>query len=385
MGMNASPDSPARLNLTGDPIALTAALVDIASPSHQETDIADALEKALRTTLPPEVEVLRYNNNVLARTHRGLGSRVILAGHLDTVPLADNVPHRRGEDAQGRDTLFGCGTVDMKSGLAVYAQAFATLATAENLRHDLTFIAYEGEEVATEFNGLGHIEKEYPEWLRGDLALLGEPSGGVIEAGCQGSIRLRVRATGTRAHSARAWLGDNAVHRLSTVLGRIADYTPREAVEMDGCVYREGLNVVRMEAGVANNTIPDDAWFFVNFRFAPDRTSEQAMEHLLEVLGIEGEENLSYEVDDVAGAAAPGLSAPAAQDLVQAVGGRVRAKYGWTDVSRFGQLGIPAVNFGCGDPGYAHKKDEQCPVEQISAVSEVLHRYLTGEPGDEAA
>ncbi|MBC3186145.1 succinyl-diaminopimelate desuccinylase [Corynebacterium sp. zg-331] len=369
--------SPPRLDLTGDPVALTAALVDIASPSHQETAIADALESALRGTVPDEVEVLRYHNNVLARTHRGLGSRVILAGHIDTVPLADNVPHRRGRDAQGRDTLFGCGTVDMKSGLAVYAQVFATLAVADSLRHDLTFIAYEGEEVATEFNGLGHLAEAHTDWLRGDLALLGEPSGGVIEAGCQGSIRLRVRATGTRAHSARSWLGDNAVHRLSPVLGRIAAYTPRDAVELDGCVYREGLNVVRMEAGVANNTVPDDAWFFVNFRFAPDRSSEQAMEHLLDVLAIEGEDNLSYEVDDVAAAAAPGLAAPAARDLVRAVGGRVRAKYGWTDVSRFGQLGIPAVNFGCGDPGYAHKKDEQCPVEQIREVSAVLRRYLT--------
>ncbi|WP_211256941.1 succinyl-diaminopimelate desuccinylase [Corynebacterium lowii] len=367
------------LDLTGDPIELTAAFVDIASPSHHEEAIADALEASLRATLPAEVEVLRYNNNVLARTQRGLGSRVILAGHLDTVPLADNVPHTRGKDGEGRDTLFGCGTVDMKSGLAVYAQAFASLADSPDLRHDLTFIAYEGEEVATEFNGLGHIEKEHPEWLRGDVALLGEPSGGVIEAGCQGSIRLKVKATGTRAHSARAWLGANAIHRLSPVIERVAQYSPREAVEMDGCVYREGLNVVRMEAGVANNTIPDEAWFFVNFRFAPDRTCDEALEHLLGVLDIEEEEHLSYEVDDVAAPAAPGLSVPAARALVEAVGGEVRAKYGWTDVSRFGQLGIPAVNFGCGDPGFAHKKDEQCPVEQITEVSQALHRYLRGE------
>ncbi|MDK8451186.1 succinyl-diaminopimelate desuccinylase [Corynebacterium mastitidis] len=370
--------SHASLNLLADPVELTAALIDIPSPSHEEKDIADALEAALRGAVSADVEVLRYRNNVLARTRRGLGSRVILAGHVDTVPLADNVPHTRGVDAEGRDALFGCGAVDMKSGLAVYAHAFARLADSADLRHDLTFIAYEGEEVATDFNGLGHIQEAHPEWLRGDVALLGEPSGGVIEAGCQGSIRLRVRATGTRAHSARAWLGVNAIHRLTPVLERVARYTPREAVEMDGCVYREGLNAVRMEAGVANNTIPDEAWFFVNFRFAPDRTCEEAMEHLLGVLALDGEEHLSYEVDDVAAPAAPGLSAPAARDLVAALGGRVRAKYGWTDVSRFGQLGIPAVNLGCGDPGFAHKKDEQCPVAQIEEVSAALHRYLTG-------
>ncbi|MDO5032027.1 succinyl-diaminopimelate desuccinylase [Corynebacterium sp.] len=358
------------LDLFADPIELTKALVDIESPSHHEEEIASAVEAALRA-LPGDIQVERYGNTVCARTDRGLGSRVVLAGHLDTVPLADNTPHHM----EG-DIMWGCGTVDMKSGMAVYLHAFAALYADPQLRHDLTVIAYEGEEVATEYNGLGHLQRDHPEWLAGDLALLGEPSGAMIEAGCQGTLRYRVTAHGTRAHSARAWLGSNAAHTLAPVMQRVAQYSPRE-VTIDGCTYKEGINIVHLEAGVATNTIPDEAWMFVNFRFAPDRSLEEAHAHLREVIGEH--ENVTIEVDDAAGAALPGLAQPAARALVEAVGGRgsVRAKYGWTDVARFFEMGTPAVNFGPGDPGFAHKKDEQVPVAQITEVSQALLSYLT--------
>lgn len=370
------------LDLTQDPIELTKALVDIPSPSHHEEAIADAIEQALKPLEAAGVELVRFGNTVCARTNRGLASRIVLAGHVDTVPIANNVPHHM----EG-NIMFGCGTVDMKSGLAVYLHTFAQLAAADNLQHDLTLIAYEGEEVSTEFNGLGHLQRDNPQWLQGDLALLGEPSGAMIEAGCQGTIRLRVTAHGTRAHSARAWLGSNAAHTLAPVMTKIAEYSPRD-VTIDGCRYREGLNIVHLEAGVATNTLPDVAWMFVNFRFAPDRSSVEAMAHMLEVLGLSeeqqlpadatlGEAGISYEVDDVASAALPGLGQPAAAALIDAVGGNVRAKYGWTDVARFSEMGTPAVNFGPGDPGFAHKRDEQCPVDQITSVAQALQTYLT--------
>ncbi|MCQ9351963.1 succinyl-diaminopimelate desuccinylase [Corynebacterium sp. 153RC1] len=349
------------LDLTSCPIALTAALVDIPSPSHHEQEIADAIEEALK----PFAEVIRHGNTVVARTHRGLGSRVILAGHVDTVPIADNVPSRR----EG-NVLHGCGTVDMKSGLAVYLHAFATLANDPALRHDLTLIAYEGEEVASEFNGLGHID---PALLQGDLALLGEPSGAMIEAGCQGSIRFRVSAHGERAHSARSWLGTNAMHLLAPVISNIAAYQAQE-IEVDGCLYHEGLNIVHCESGVATNTIPDEAWMFVNYRFAPHRSVDEAIQHALEVMDLP--EGTSYEIDDAVPGARPGLDSPVVQGLLE--GREFRAKYGWTDVARFSALGIPALNFGPGDPSYAHKRDEQCPVEMITEVSDTLIAYLKG-------
>ena len=336
------------LDLFADPIALSAALVDIESPSHHEEAIADAVEGALRGL--EHAEVARFGNTVVARTNFGLGSRVVLAGHIDTVPLADNTPHKLVDG-----TLHGCGSVDMKSGMACYLSAFARLAEPGKSDHDLTVIAYEGEEVAQEYNGLHHLERDHPEWLEGD-------------------IRVFVDAHGTRAHSARSWLGHNAAHDLAGVLTRIAAYEPR-AVEIDGCEYREGLNVVGLEGFVATNTIPDHARLIVNFRYAPDRSVEEAKAHLEEALSLDDGLTLTY--DDIAPGALPGLGDPVAAGLVKAVGGNFRAKFGWTDVARFSSLGVPAVNFGPGDPGFAHKKDEQCPTDQITQVFEQLMSYLS--------
>ena len=357
------------LDLFADPVVLSAALVDIESPSHHEEVIADAIEAALRGL--EHAEVQRFGNTVVARTSFGLDSRVVLAGHIDTVPLADNTPHRLADGI-----LHGCGSVDMKSGMACYLGAFARLAQPGKAAHDLTLIAYEGEEVAQEFNGLYHLERDHPELLEGDIALLGEPSGAIIEAGCQGTIRVFVDAHGTRAHSARSWLGHNAAHDLAGVLTRIAAYEPR-TVLIDDCEYREGLNVVGLEGFVATNTIPDHARLIVNFRYAPDRSVEDAKAHLEETLALE--EGLELIYDDVAPGALPGLGDPVAAGLVKAVGGNFRAKFGWTDVARFSSLGVPAVNFGPGDPGFAHKKDEQCPVDEIRQVAAQLLDYLSAE------
>ncbi|APT84483.1 succinyl-diaminopimelate desuccinylase [Corynebacterium aquilae DSM 44791] len=360
--------------MLADPVELTRQLVDIESPSHHEEAIADAIEDALRQQCPG-IEVVRFNNNVMARTNLGKPTRVILAGHIDTVPIADNVPSH-DDTVDGEDVIFGCGTVDMKSGDAVFLNALAQLSTTGTLERDITLIMYEGEEVAARYNGLGHIAAEHSEWLRGDVAILGEPSGAVIEAGCQGTIRVKVTAHGVRAHSARAWMGTNAMHVLSPVIARVAAYQP-ERITIDGCEYREGLNIVKCESFVATNTIPDEAWMFVNYRFAPNKTLDEAMQHLENVLDLD--ERYTLDVDDAVSGALPGLAQPAAAELVAATGGNFRAKYGWTDVSRFADLGIPAVNFGPGDPALCHKKDEHCPTAMISDVSRTLMSYLSAQ------
>lgn len=357
------------LDLCADVVALAAALVDIPSVSRDERRLADAVEEALRRQAP-HLEVIRSGDAVLARTNLGRAQRVLLAGHLDTVPIAENVPSRLDPGAPEGPVLHGCGTVDMKSGDAVFLRLAATIAEPA---HDLTLILYDCEEIAAEFNGLGRIERELRGWLEADVAILGEPSGGYIEAGCQGTLRMRVRAEGVRAHSARSWLGDNAIHRLGAVLARLAAYEARE-VEIDGCRYREGLQAVRIAGGVAGNVVPDAAELDVNFRFAPDRTVAEAEAHVREVLaGLD----LRCEVTDSAAGALPGLAAPAAAELVAAAGGRFRAKYGWTDVARFAALGIPAVNYGPGDPNLAHKRDERVPLAQIRHVEAVLREYLS--------
>jgi succinyl-diaminopimelate desuccinylase len=351
------------LDLRADPIGLTAALVDIPSESRHEQRIADEVEAALRAQTTG-YEVIRHGDAVLARTHFGRASRVLLAGHLDTVPAADNVPSRLVGDE-----LFGCGTSDMKSGDAVFLHLAATIAEPS---HDITLVMYDCEEIESSANGLGRIERELPDWLRADVAILGEPSGGYIEAGCQGTIRVVVRARGTRAHSARSWLGDNAVHKLGAVLDRLSSYRPRH-VDIDGCTYREGLSAVRIDGGIAGNVIPDAASVTVNFRFAPDRSIEQAVAHVHEVLdGLD----VDVEQTDAAAGALPGLTKPAAAALVKAAGGQVRAKFGWTDVARFAALGIPAVNYGPGDPNMAHRVDERVDVTQITAATDMLGNYL---------
>lgn len=350
------------LDLHADPSDLTVALIDIPSVSRDERLIADEVEKALRAQTG--YEVIRNGDAVLARTNLGRPSRVILAGHLDTVPIADNVPSRR--DA---DHIYGCGASDMKSGDAVFLHLAATVGEPA---HDVTLIFYDCEEIEATANGLGRIERELPEWLRADVAILGEPSGGYIEAGCQGTMRAVVSATGTRAHAARSWLGDNAIHKLGGVLDRLSAYEGR-IVDIDGCTYREGLSAVGIDGGVAGNVIPDAASVTVNFRFAPDRTVDQAFAH---VRGVFDGLDVAIELADAAAGALPGLNSPAAGALVAAADGLVRAKFGWTDVARFAALGIPAVNYGPGDPNLAHRRDERVSVDQITAVTASLRRYL---------
>ncbi|MBV1947725.1 succinyl-diaminopimelate desuccinylase [Streptomyces sp. BV129] len=353
------------LDLTLDAAALTARLVDIPSESGTEQPLADAIETALRAL--PHLTVERFGNNVIARTALGRAERVILAGHIDTVPIAENVPSRLDEDG----VLWGCGTCDMKSGVAVQLRIAATVPEPNR---DLTFVFYDNEEVAAELNGLKHLAEARPEWLEGDFAVLLEPSDGEVEGGCQGTLRVLLRTKGERAHSARGWMGSNAIHAASPILARLASYEPRWPV-IDGLEYREGLNAVRIGGGVAGNVIPDECVVTVNFRYAPDRTEEEAVAHVREVFADCGVEE--FVIDDHSGAALPGLSHPAAAAFIEAVGGTPMPKYGWTDVSRFASLGIPAVNYGPGNPHLAHKRDERVEVAKILAGEERLRAWLT--------
>ncbi|MEP6562582.1 MAG: succinyl-diaminopimelate desuccinylase [Nakamurella sp.] len=355
-----SASRPSALDLHADPAALTAALVDIASVSGTEAPIADAIETALRAEGHLLVE--RVGNVVLARTELGRATRVLLAGHIDTVPIADNVPSR-----QDGDTLHGCGTTDMKSGDAMLLHLAATV--PEPAR-DLTFVFYDCEEIEYDRNGLTRIQAEYPGWLRADLAILAEPTNGQVEAGCQGTAAVALTVRGRRSHSARSWLGDNAIHRAAGILERLAGFDAR-IVDIDGCEYHEGLNAVHISGGVASNVIPDECTIRVNFRFAPDRSAQQAVAVLEELFP-----DVELTVLDVAAGALPGLTAPAAAEFVTAAGGTAKAKFGWTDVSRFAALGIPAVNYGPGDPSLAHTREEWVSMQQIREMTEVLRAFI---------
>jgi succinyl-diaminopimelate desuccinylase len=377
-----SPDQPLpALDLTADVLTLTRALVDAPSVSGTEGPLADAVEAALRAL--GGLEVLRVGDTVLARTDLDLDTRIVLAGHLDTVPIAANLPSRL-ETVDGEERLYGCGTSDMKAGDAVMlrlAGRFGVPGAAP--ARDLTFVFYDNEEVEAVRNGLGRVAREHRGWLYGDLAILMEPTDGAIEGGCQGTLRVVLTVPGTRAHSARSWLGVNAVHGAAAILAILAGYEARE-VEIDGLRYREGLNAVRISGGVAGNVVPDECQVTVNFRFAPDRDEDDAVAHVREVFADPLAAGVTLEVTDLSGGALPGLSEPAAAAFLAAVGQPARAKLGWTDVARFAAFGIPALNYGPGDPDLAHQVGEYTRVDRLQPAEDALVAYLTDDTGSNA-
>lgn len=354
-----------------DRTALLRALVDVQSASGAEAELADLIEQTLAGC--PWLRLHRDGNALVAATALGRASRVIIAGHLDTVPPANNLPSRLITGPQGA-VVWGRGAVDMKGGLAVMLELASTLSRPSR---DVSWIFYDGEEIEEQANGLARLARRHPKWLTGDFAVLMEPTATRIEGGCQGTMRFTLTTHGIAAHSARGWLGHNAIHDMAPVLDRIRQFTPR-VVRVDGLTYREGLNATMIAGGVAGNVIPDRCTLQVNFRFAPDLSPERADEQMRALFALPG---VDLEVLDLSGGARPGLDLPVVAQFCQAVGGEPAPKYGWTDVARFAALGIPAVNYGPGDPGKAHADDESCPVADLDTCSAALSRWLTGTAG----
>lgn len=363
---------PATLDLIQPVEQLTADLLDIFSVSGDETRLADAVQIALEGI--GGLEITRDGDSIIARTHLGRSQRIVLAGHLDTVPL----PRAEGSlgtvpsvwrDDEGERVLYGRGAVDMKGGVAVQLALAAHLA---NPAYDITYVFYDNEEVASELSGLARLMRHHEQLLTdADFAVLLEPTDGVIEGGCNGTIRFWIHTEGLAAHSGRAWKGENAIHKMADVLGRLAVYQP-QTYEVEGLAYREGLNAVQISGGVAGNVIPDTAGVHINYRFAPNKTLRQALDHLQEVFD-------GYELDfvDQSPAARPGLDAPMAASLIASVGGEPKPKYGWTDVARFSEIGIPAVNFGPGDALLAHTDNEHVKAREVQACYQALTTWLT--------
>lgn len=362
----------------GTPVEdLARALIDIPSESGDEARLADEVESVLRQC--DHLEVTRLGDAIVARTALGRAERVIMAGHLDTVPIKDNVPSKLSDDGT---EVIGRGAVDMKSGVAVHLSLAVELATPTR---DVTWVFYDNEEVEASRSGLGRVVRERPELLAGDFAILGEPTSAVIEGGCNGTLRCEVTLHGTAAHSARAWKGVNAVHLAAPLLTALDKYEAAN-VEVDGLVYREGLNAVRVSGGIAGNVIPDACTVTINYRFAPGISVAGAKERVIAFIddaymGTDVARDVVWT--DESAAARPGLDAPLAQDFVSAVSATgaeaPRAKLGWTDVARFGELGVPAVNFGPGDPELAHASGdaERCPISDIHACHAALKAWLT--------
>ena len=353
------------LDLTASSVDLTRALCDIPSVSGDEKTLADAIEAAIAPLA--HLEVIRHGNTIVARTDRGRAQRVVIAGHIDTVPINANLPTRDIE-IDGAPFLWGRGTVDMKAGTAVQLKLAAELVDPAI---DVTWMWYDNEEVEASKNGLALLAAVRPDLFRADFAILGEPSDGEVEGGCNGTLRAVVRTSGVRAHSARAWIGENAIHRAAPILARLAEYRAKEVL-VEGLLYRESLSAVRITGGVAGNVIPDACEVEINYRFAPSKSAADAEAHIRGVLA-----GFDIEITDAAEGARPGLDAEIAKQFVAAVGAEPRPKYGWTDVARFSALGIPAVNYGPGDPHLAHHDEERVSYAQIDSVEQGLRAWLT--------
>lgn len=350
---------------TSNLVELTMAICDIESVSGNEAALADEVESLLREC--QHLKVVRDGNAVVASTDFDLGSRVVIAGHLDTVPIANNLPTQL-HHFEREQVIVGRGTVDMKAGVAVMLKLAVELTRPQ---FDITWVFYDNEEVASELNGLGRLVRNRPDLIAGDFAVLCEPTSALIEGGCNGTIRVEVSATGKKAHSARPWMGENAIHKLAPALEKLSSYQP-QTLTVDGLDYRESLNAVLATAGIATNVIPDLATLTVNYRFAPSRSGEEA-----EALMREFFEGFDVKVTDLAVGARPGLNTPQAQAFIASLGTEVKPKYGWTDVARFSSLGIPAVNYGPGDPSLAHADNENVPVGHLFDCEAGLRRWLS--------
>ncbi|GAA1619455.1 MULTISPECIES: succinyl-diaminopimelate desuccinylase [Brevibacterium] len=380
-----------------DPGELTGRLCAIESVSGNEAAITDAVEAVLQTISAgdgPDLEILRDGDTIVARTRLGRSERIVVAGHLDTVPVEGNLPPLRfvgtaagpaGESAEphpgqgapgaspaeaavpAEDIVWGRGACDMKAGVAMQ---LVTAAALRNPTRDVSWVFYDHEEVDAALNGLGRVARNHPDWLDGDFAILGEPSNASVEGGCNGTIRVDVTTHGVRAHSARAFMGVNAIHAAAEVLTRLADHVS-ETVTVDGLDYRESLSAVAISGGVAGNVVPDECRVSVNYRFAPSKSAAEAEGFLRELFT-----GFDVVVTDAAEGARPGLDRPIAQDFLTALGAEPAAKLGWTDVSRFSALGVPAVNFGPGNPLYAHKSDEHVRVREVEDATRALVSYL---------
>lgn len=349
-----------------DLLGLTEELIAIPSVSRDETRLADVVEQRVAAHRGV-LRLDRVGDNVVVRTDLGHDRRVVLGGHLDTVPANGNeVPTRQGE------TLYGLGAADMKGGLAVLLTLADSLAAnAAHARFDTTLVFYEAEEIAEEFNGLRRLFAERPDLVTGDLAVLLEPTGAWVEAGCQGTLHVRATFRGTRAHSARPWMGTNAIHRASDVLSRLAAHEA-DTVDVDGLPYRESLQVVRIDGGIANNVVPDECTIVVNRRFAPAYSVEAATAQVIALLESADE----IDVINASPAAPPNLWDPLIAELIGTFDLGVRPKLGWTDVARFAAHGIPALNFGPGDPEIAHTAGEHVTRDSLDSCYAVLGRFL---------
>ena len=338
-------------------------LIRVPSVTGEEEALCTLLARRLSPRFGADA-LVRIGNSLVVGRPTG-NPLITLYGHLDTVPEQENLePRVEG----GR--VFGLGASDMKSGLAVMLGLLEDGAPAAT-RYDVAGVFYDREEGPAADNGLEEVLDSVPWLSSAALAVVLEPTDLRVELGCQGAINATVSFLGAAAHSARPWLGENAVTRAAPWLMEMAARLP-ERVSVGGLEYHETFTVTTATAGVAPNVVPPRFDLNLNYRFPPDRTPAQAEARVREVAAAADE----VVIVDLAPAAPVPGSNPHLDRLVEASGGDPRGKQAWTDVARLAARGIPAVNYGPGEAAQAHTSGESVAIANLEAAFEVLHRFL---------
>jgi succinyl-diaminopimelate desuccinylase len=334
-------------------------LVNIPSESRSEAELYRYVLGAVRL----EQAYLDGESVLFAkRTGKPL---VLLAGHTDTVPAQGNLPGRIEDGA-----VVGLGASDMKGGLAVMIELGRWAAETE-LAYDLALLFFPREELGPAENPLPGVFERTDLVDEAQLVICLEPTDNTLQLGCLGNLNARAIFEGKSAHSARPWLGVNAIKLAFDGLQQVLETEPRD-VDIDGLVFREVISVTQLNAGIAANVIPARAEAILNFRYAPDRTPESAVERVRELVGNDVEILANSPPAHVA-------SRSPLVERLRAVGGfEVQPKQAWTNVADFAARGLDAINLGPGGTRYAHAVDERVEISELERTYDALQRFLAG-------
>jgi len=346
-------------------VATTLQLVEVSSPTGDERELCDIVEARLRTM--PDLIVERVGDSVAAHRPWTGRPKVALVGHLDTVPKSEGQEPTRVEG----DRLYGLGASDMKAGDAVML-GLLELVESSDLVYDLCIILYDAEEGPYDESGLGPLFDAL-DWVKSvDLAFCLEPSDNVVQVGCVGSFHAKLTVKGRACHSARPWQGENAIHKSGALMSLLGSLEPK-VVNVAGHNFSEVISATVVNGGRARNVIPDSCTFNINFRFAPGRSEEEAFSELVDLVGDLAE----VELLDSCPSGSVVSNSPLFDRFLSLTGAEVTAKQAWTDVARFAQIGVDAVNYGPGISSQAHQATEYVDIDLIVDSYCSFHNFLT--------
>lgn len=349
---------------------ITRALIDIPSVSEDETVLLDHVKESLPTSFHA---VYDEDSVALFAQEPKRSIDVLLVGHTDTVPIADNVPAVVSNNVSAGRELVGRGASDMKGGLAVMLCLAKALDSSElQSQINVGLLFFGREELPATRSALVPALKNCTSLQSAGFAILLEPTTNSVELGCQGNLNIDVSFNGLAAHSARPWLGDNAIHKAIGALAEIASASPND-VDIDGLVYREVASVTNISGGHARNVIPDNAKAQINVRYSPSLSASKAADIWTQRFADSG---ATITVAGNAPGALPNRQHQGVQMLIALSNQHPTPKQAWTNVADFAAIGVPAVNFGPGDPALAHCDNEAISENALIANFDVLSTFL---------